>query len=59
MMGRHWYPGEADDRAYDVFAELIFRMVNFEYDPSKGRFPLAQNRYHMAKLKRHDSAARR
>jgi RNA polymerase sigma factor (sigma-70 family) len=35
---RHWYRGEADDRAYDVFAELIFRMVNFEYDPSRGRF---------------------
>ncbi len=35
---RHWYPREADDRAYDVFAELIFRMINFEYDPSKGRF---------------------
>ncbi len=34
----HWYPGEADDRAYDVFAELIFRMINFEYDPSRGRF---------------------
>jgi len=35
---RHWYPGEADDKAYDVFAELVFRMINFEYDPSKGRF---------------------
>jgi RNA polymerase sigma factor (sigma-70 family) len=35
---RHWYPREADDKAYDVFAELIFRMINFEYDPSKGRF---------------------
>jgi RNA polymerase sigma factor (sigma-70 family) len=35
---RHWYPGEADDRAYDVFAELIFRMINFQYDPSRGRF---------------------
>ena len=35
---RHWYPREADDKAYDVFAELVFRMINFEYDPSKGRF---------------------
>ena len=35
---RHWYPHEADDKTYDVFAELIFRMVNFEYDPTKGRF---------------------
>jgi RNA polymerase sigma factor (sigma-70 family) len=35
---RHWYPREADDKACDVFAELVFRMINFEYDPSKGRF---------------------
>jgi RNA polymerase sigma factor (sigma-70 family) len=35
---RQWFPREADDKAYDVFSELIFRMINFEYDPSKGRF---------------------
>ncbi len=29
---------EADDKVYDVLSELIFRMVTFEYDPSKGRF---------------------
>lgn len=52
---RHWYPGEADDKACDVFAELIFRMINFEYDPSRGRFrgwlkTVTHNM--MAKLKR-------
>jgi RNA polymerase sigma-70 factor (ECF subfamily) len=35
---RQWFPREADDRAYDVFSELVFRMVTFEYDPSQGRF---------------------
>ncbi len=35
---RHWFPREADDRAYDVFSELVFRMMTFEYDPSQGRF---------------------
>ncbi len=35
---RLWFPREADDRACDVFAELVFRMISFEYDPSKGRF---------------------
>ena len=35
---RHWFPREADDRAYDVFSELVFRMMTFEYDPGKGRF---------------------
>src|SRR5262249_40235793 len=35
---RHWFPREADDRAYDVFAELVFGMMTFEYDPSRGRF---------------------
>jgi RNA polymerase sigma-70 factor (ECF subfamily) len=35
---RHWFPREADDRACDVFAELVFRMITFEYDPSRGRF---------------------
>ena len=27
---RQWFPREADDRAYDVFSELVFRMVTFE-----------------------------
>ena len=35
---RHWFPDDADDKACDVFSELVFRMVTFEYDPSKGRF---------------------
>jgi RNA polymerase sigma-70 factor (ECF subfamily) len=35
---RHWFPREADDRACEVLSELVFRMINFEYDRSKGRF---------------------
>jgi len=35
---RQWLPHAADDKACDVFSELIFRMMTFEYDPSKGRF---------------------
>ena len=35
---RQWFPREADDKAYEVFSELVFRMINFEYDPGKGRF---------------------
>ncbi len=35
---RHWFPREADDKACEVLAELVFRMVTFQYDPKKGRF---------------------
>src|SRR5438309_1684687 len=35
---RQWFPREANDKAWDVFSELIFRMITFEYDPSQGRF---------------------
>jgi RNA polymerase sigma-70 factor (ECF subfamily) len=35
---RHWFPREADDKACEVFSELVFRMITFEYDRSKGRF---------------------
>ena len=35
---RHWFPEEAEDRACEVLSELVFRMVQFEYDPAKGRF---------------------
>jgi RNA polymerase sigma-70 factor (ECF subfamily) len=34
----HWFPQEADDKAHEVLATLIFRMMTFEYDRSKGRF---------------------
>jgi RNA polymerase sigma factor (sigma-70 family) len=34
----HWFPREADDKACDVFSELIFKMMTFEYNASKGRF---------------------
>ena len=52
---RQWFPHAADDRACEVFSELVFRMVTFEYDPSKGRFrgwlkTVTHNM--MAKLKR-------
>jgi RNA polymerase sigma factor (sigma-70 family) len=35
---RQWFPGEADDKACEVFSELIFKMISFEYDKSQGRF---------------------
>jgi RNA polymerase sigma-70 factor (ECF subfamily) len=35
---RHWFSQEADDKANEVLAALIFRMITFEYDRSKGRF---------------------
>jgi RNA polymerase sigma-70 factor (ECF subfamily) len=35
---RCWFPSQAEDRAYDVFSELVFRMITFEYKPSQGRF---------------------
>jgi RNA polymerase sigma-70 factor (ECF subfamily) len=35
---RHWFPRSADDKVYEVFSELVFCMIKFEYDPSKGRF---------------------
>jgi RNA polymerase sigma-70 factor (ECF subfamily) len=35
---RHWFPRSADDKACEVLSELVFRMINFQYDPSKGRF---------------------
>ncbi|MGZ3380028.1 MAG: sigma-70 family RNA polymerase sigma factor [Isosphaeraceae bacterium] len=35
---RHWFPREADDKAHDVIYELVFRMMTFEYDRTKGRF---------------------
>jgi RNA polymerase sigma-70 factor (ECF subfamily) len=35
---RYWFPQEADDKAHEVLATLIFRMITFEYDRSKGRF---------------------
>jgi RNA polymerase sigma-70 factor (ECF subfamily) len=35
---RHWFPRSADDKVYEVFSELVFRMIKFEYDPGKGRF---------------------
>ena len=35
---RHWFPHSADDKACEVFSELVFRMMHFEYDPNKGRF---------------------
>jgi RNA polymerase sigma-70 factor (ECF subfamily) len=35
---RHWFPREADDKACEVLSVLVFRMINFEYDRSKGRF---------------------
>ena len=34
----HWYPREADDKACEVFSELIFKMMRFQYDPKQGRF---------------------
>jgi RNA polymerase sigma factor (sigma-70 family) len=34
---RHWFPHEADDKAHDVIYELVFRMMTFEYDRTKGR----------------------
>jgi RNA polymerase sigma factor (sigma-70 family) len=54
-----WFPHNADDKVYDVLSELIFRMVTFEYDPSKGRFrgwlkTVTHNM--MAKLKRDQSS---
>jgi RNA polymerase sigma-70 factor (ECF subfamily) len=33
-----WFAHEAEDRAYDVLSELVFRMITFEYDPRKGKF---------------------
>ena len=33
-----WFPHEADDKACEVLSELIFRMINFEYDADQGRF---------------------
>ncbi len=33
-----WFPGEADDKACEVYSELIFKMISFEYDASQGRF---------------------
>jgi len=33
-----WFPHEADDKACEVLSELIFRMITFEYNASKGRF---------------------
>jgi RNA polymerase sigma-70 factor (ECF subfamily) len=35
---RQWFPREADDKAHDVIYELVFRMMTFEYDPTKGKF---------------------
>jgi RNA polymerase sigma-70 factor (ECF subfamily) len=35
---RHWFPHETDDKAHEVLAALVFRMITFEYDRSKGRF---------------------
>ena len=35
---RHWFSQEADDKAHEVLAVLLFRMITFEYDRSKGRF---------------------
>ena len=35
---RHWFPEESDDKACEVLSELVFRMINFEYDRSQGRF---------------------
>lgn len=33
---RRWFPREADDKAHDVIYELVFRMMTFEYDRTKG-----------------------
>jgi RNA polymerase sigma factor (sigma-70 family) len=35
---RHWFPREANDKADEVLSELIFKMIKFEYDRSKGKF---------------------
>jgi RNA polymerase sigma-70 factor (ECF subfamily) len=35
---RHWFPCEADDKACDVLYELLFRMMTFEYQRSRGKF---------------------
>jgi DNA-directed RNA polymerase specialized sigma24 family protein/HEAT repeat protein len=51
---RHWFPREADERAYEVYSELVFRMITFEYDPSQRRFRgwlKAETHRLMAKLK--------
>jgi DNA-directed RNA polymerase specialized sigma24 family protein len=52
---RVWFPHDADNKACEVFSELVFRMVKFEYDPKEGRFRgwLKTVTHHlMAKLKR-------
>jgi DNA-directed RNA polymerase specialized sigma24 family protein len=33
---RQWFPREAADKAHDVLYVLVFRMMTFEYDRTKG-----------------------
>jgi RNA polymerase sigma-70 factor (ECF subfamily) len=35
---RQWFPHSADDRECEVFSELVFKMMRFQYDPTRGRF---------------------